>query len=146
MFVVVFPHCIMASKIITLPSWSENRFKSQFFSEWNLCLIRVLIVLFFPLWPKSSWLKSKSFIFFRSIFSRFGRHSMALVLQAGLVKTIQTASSTRYIAAATWLHVSPIPAIHVKCQVLFLLTFQVLSKFCAMDPLLIEFFCSLLWW
>ena len=75
-------------------------------------------LFFFTLWPKSSPLKFESFIFFDSLVFRFGSHSLALLVQAGLARPIWTAASTRYIAAATWLHVSSITAIHVLWQVL----------------------------
>ena len=48
--------------------------------------------VFFLLWPKSSQLKSESFISFRSIVFQFGSHSFALS-QTGLVKPIRTAAS-----------------------------------------------------
>ena len=69
---------------------------------------------------------------------RFCSHSLALLVQAGLVKPTQNAASTRYIVAAAWLDVSPIPAINVQWQVLICAAFQVLSKVCGMDPLLTE--------
>ena len=87
-------------------------------------LVKLLIVFFFPVWLKSSRLKSNSFISFGKIVFRFGSHLLALLVQAGLVKPIRIAASTRYIAAATWLHVSPIPAIHVQWQVLFFAVFS----------------------
>ena len=61
------------------------------------------MVSFFTLWPKSSRPKSKYFIFFGSMIFQSGSHSL---------------TRTLYIAAATWLHVSPISAIHVQWQVL----------------------------
>ena len=61
---------------------------------------------------------------FGSIVFRFGSHSLALLAQAGLAKPTQTAASTGYIAAATWLHVSPIPAIKVQWQVLIFVIFS----------------------
>ena len=109
-------------------------------------LVKLLKVSFFPLWPKTSWQKSKSFIFFSSIVFQFGSHSLTLLVQAGLVKPIRNAASTRYIAAATCLHVSLIPAYMCNGRSLFLLSFQVLSKVCGMDPLLTEVFYILLWW
>ena len=87
-------------------------------------LVKLLMVSFFPLWPKSSRLKSKSFIFFGSIVFRFGSHLLALLVQAGLVKPIRIAASRQYIAAATWLHDSPIPAIHVQWQVFIFTVFS----------------------
>ena len=89
---------------------------------------RLLMVPFFPLCLKSSRLKSNSFIFFGSIVFRFGRHSLALFVQAGLIKPIRTAASTQYIAAATWLHVSPIPAVHVQWQLLIFAVFSSMIK------------------
>ena len=78
-------------------------------------LVKLLLVSFFPLWraKKSSRLKSKYLVFFGSIVFQFGSQSLGLLVQAGLGKLIRTAASTRYITAATWLHVSPIPAIYV---------------------------------
>ena len=46
-------------------------------------LVKLLMVSFFPLWPKSSRMKSKSFIFFGSIVFRFGSPSLALLVQTG---------------------------------------------------------------
>ena len=80
--------------------------------------------LLFPPWPKSSRLKSKSFIFFGSIVFRFCSHLLSLLVPTELIKLIQTAASTRYIAAATWLHVSPIPAIQVQWQVFIFAVFS----------------------
>ena len=72
-------------------SFILNGFKSQFFGESNLFLVRLLMVSFFHLWPKSSQLKS--FIVFGSIVFRFGSHTLALLVQAGLIKPIRTATS-----------------------------------------------------
>ena len=103
-------------------------------------LLKLQMVSFF-LWLKSSWLNSKSLIFFGSIVFRFGRHSLALLVQVGLVKPIRTAFSARYIAAATWLHVFPIPAIHVQWQVLIFAFFLSITH-----CLLTEIFYILHWW
>ena len=102
-------------------------FKNSFSVEQTSFFVKLLMVSFFPLWQKSSGLKSlkyKSFIFFSSIVFRFASHSLTLLVQVGLVKLIRTAVSTRYITAATWLHVSPIPAVHVQWQVLIFSVFS----------------------
>ena len=64
-----------------------NGFKSQFFSVSNFFFGEATIGLFFFLWPKSPRLKSKSFIFFVSIVFWFCNHSLALLVQAELVRT-----------------------------------------------------------
>ena len=102
-------------------------FKNSFSVEQTSFFVKLLMVSFFPLWQKSSGLKSlkyKSFIFFSSIVFQFASHSLTLLVQVGLVKLIRTAVSTRYITAATWLHVSPIPAVHVQWQVLIFSVFS----------------------
>ena len=53
---------------------------------------------------------------------------MALFVEAGWVKLIRTAASARYIAAATWLYVSPIAAIHVQCKVLIFDVFSAIIQ------------------
>ena len=105
-------------------------------------VVRLLITSFVVLWPKSSRVKCKSFIFFSSISFPFGSHSLALLVQ---VKPIRTAALTRYIAAAIWLHVSPMPVIHVQWQVLIFAVF-LSTIICGMDPLWTEIFYILLWW
>ena len=102
-----------------------NGFKSQFFSGLNLFFSESTNGLFFPLCPRSSRLKSKSFIFFSSIVSRFGSLSLELLVQA---------------AGKTDLNCS-FNAIHCSCNMITcfshtshiramadLLSFQVLSK------------------
>ena len=116
----------------------------SFSEDQNLFFGEATKGLFFSSLAKNLLQKSKSFMFFSSIVFQFGSHSLTLLVQAGLVKPIRNAASTRYIAAATCLHVSLIPAYMCNGRSLFLLSFQVLSKVCGMDPLLTEVFYILL--
>ena len=103
-------------------SFMLNSFKSQFFSGLNPFFDEATNGLFFSSLAKI--FSTKTYIFFGSIVFRFGSYSLALLVQAGLVKPIRTAASTQYIASATWLNVSPIPAILVQWQVLIFPVFS----------------------
>ena len=107
-------------------------------------LVKLVMVSFFRLWPKSSRLKSKSFIFFGSIIFRFGSLSLALLVhgdwsnQFGLHlqhDTLQLQHGYMFLLYQPYT---------CNDRSLFLLSFQVLSNTCGMDPLLTEIFYILL--
>ena len=107
-------------------------------------LVKLVMVSFFRLWPKSSRLKSKFFIFFGSIIFRFGSLSLALLVhgdwsnQFGLHlqhDTLQLQHSYMFLLYQPYT---------CNDRSLFLLSFQVLSNDCGMDPLLTEIFYILL--
>ena len=71
-------------------------------------------LLFLPNCAKSSLSKFNFIIFVGSIYFPHGIYSFAELEHDGFVKPVRTAASTRNIAAATWLHVSPMPTIQVQ--------------------------------
>ena len=103
--------------IASAQSFILNGFNDSFSVNQVSFLVRLLIVSFFLSLTKiflTEIYLGFVIIFFGSITFRFGSHSLILLAQVGLVKPIQTLALTRSIAATTWLHVSPIPAIHVQ--------------------------------
>ena len=100
------------------------------------------------LWPKSLRLKSKYFIFFGSIVFWFWQPHIGICLyrQNWSNRFELSTASTKYMKLVTWLHVSPIPAIHLQLEVLIFAVFSSVIKFCEIYPLLTDIFYILLWW
>ena len=112
-------------------SFILNGFKSQFFGGSNLFFGEATYGLFFFLCGQNllKWNLNLLSFSVQYFFDLAAPHWHCLYRREGFIKPIQTTTSARDIVAAiTWLHVSPIPAIHVQWQILIFAVFLIIIQ------------------